>query len=203
MRLWLPLRVHRSCLRPQRPRCRRSLSRPLAPLPGGRLAYGVFSPSGLALFTIRRWHRYAPLLLPIECRAASMVSRRTAPLRRQRERPGRQRPREIPMSDIFLPFRNPDRALNLGCTGRLPDGRRLACGVWARKKADQARNGSTRSAPPMAATWTRVTSPGDAFDESADDSPDGRRSSSFAPSPSTIARHPDGVVNVDGSNAHA
>ena len=180
-----------------------SLAPSLAPLPGGRLAYGVFSPSGLALFTTnvdgtdtRR------LLLPKDAEQP-----RWSP-------DGRRLSVVIgsalvgsglvnPDGSHFVPFKNPDRTLNLGCTGWSPDGRRLACGVWAWNKADHTRNGIYTVRATDGRDLIRVTNPGDAFDGPGDYSPDGRqivflRTITFDDELGTLM-----VVNVDGSNAHA
>jgi Tol biopolymer transport system component len=108
-----------------------------------------------------------------------------------------------PDGSHFLPFKNPDRALNLACTGWSPDGRRLACGVWAWSKADQTRNGIYTVRATDGRDLIRVTNPGGALDGPGDYSPDGRqieflRTITFDDELGTLM-----VVNLDGSNAHA
>ena len=108
-----------------------------------------------------------------------------------------------PDGSHFTPFKNPDRTLNLGCTGWSPDGLRLACGVSAWSKADQTRNGIYTVRATDGRDLIRVTNPGDAFDGPGDYSPDGRqivfvRTITLDDELGTLM-----VVNVDGSNSQA
>ena len=180
-----------------------SLAPSLAPLPGGRLAYGVFSPSGLALFTTNVDGTDTQPLLPLPKEAEQP---RWSP-------DGRRLSVVIgsalvgnglvnPDGSHFVPFKNPDRTLNLGCTGWSPDGLRLACGGWTWSEADHARNGIYTVRATDGRDLIRVTSPGGAFDGPGDYSPDGRqilfrRSIGLDDELGTLM-----VVNVDGSNAH-
>jgi Tol biopolymer transport system component len=173
-----------------------------APLPGGRLAYGVFAPSGLALFTTNVDGTDTRPLLPSNAeqprwspdgRRLSVVSESALVGSGLVD----------PDGSHFLPFKNPDRALNMGCTGWSPDGLRLACGVSAWSKADQTRNGIYTVRATDGRDLIRVTNPGNAFDGPGDYSPDGRqivfvRTITLDDELGTLM-----VVNVDGSNAHA
>jgi Tol biopolymer transport system component len=178
-----------------------SLAPSLAPLPGGRLAYGVFSPSGLALFTTNVDGTDTRLLLPKNAeqprwspdgRRLSVVSE-SALVGSGLVNPD---------GSHFMPFKNPDRTLNMGCTGWSPDGLRLACGVGTWSEAD-VRNGIYTVRATDGGDLIRVTNPGDAFDDPGDYSPDGRqivflRTITLDDELGTLM-----VVNVDGSNAHA
>jgi Tol biopolymer transport system component len=146
-----------------------------APLPGGRLAYGRFSPDGTHAFTsntdgtdektlvssIAEGPRWSP-----DGRHLSVVV---------------QSPQGLLFVGLvksdgsdYVRFDSPDPTLNLGCFAWSPDASRLACEGW--DDTNSARNGIYTVRASDGGDLTRVTtSPTDAHDIPGDYSPDGRQ----------------------------
>lgn len=102
-----------------------------APLPGGRIAYGRFSPDGTHVFTANTDGTDERELLPsiAEGPRFSPDGRRLAVVA--------QSPQKLtffglvdPDGSDFVRFDSPDPTLNLGCVTWSPDGSRLACEAW-------------------------------------------------------------------------
>jgi Tol biopolymer transport system component len=102
-----------------------------APVPGGRLAYGRFSPDGTHVFTANTDGTDEQALLSsiAEGPRFSPDGRRVAVLV--------ESPQGLiyfglvdPDGSDFVRFDSPDPTLNLGCVSWSPDGSRLACEGW-------------------------------------------------------------------------
>jgi dipeptidyl aminopeptidase/acylaminoacyl peptidase len=171
-----------------------------APLPGGRLAYGRFSPDGTHVFTANTDGTDEQALLPsiAEGPRFSPDGRRIAVAT------------EGPQGLLFLSMVNPDGSgyrrfprsdptLYLGCGAWSPDASRLACEGW--DDSNPARNGIYTVRASDGGGLTRVTtSPGGGHDVVGDYSPDGRqivflRSNLVDEEHNTLM-----VVNADGSD---
>ena len=148
----------------------------LAPVPGGLLAYGRFSPDGTHVFTANTDGTDEQMLVPsiAEGPRFSPDGRRIAVTT------------ESAQGLLFLALVNPDGSgyrrlarpdptLNLGCSGAWsPNAARLACEGW--DDSNPARNGIYTVRASDGGDLTRVTtSPGGGHDVVGDYSPDGRR----------------------------
>ena len=177
-----------------------SSSPSLAPLAGGRLAYGRFSPHGTHAFTANTDGTDEKALLPsiAEGPRFSPDGRRLAV--------ATESPQGLiffglvnPDGSGFMGFASPGPTLNLGCGAWSPDGSRLACEGWDDSNA--ARNGIYTVRASDGGDLTRVTtSPGGGRDVLGDYSPDGRqivflRGNLVDEEHNTLM-----VVNVDGSD---
>ena len=147
-----------------------------APVPGGRLAYGRFSPDGTHVFTSNTDGTDEEALLPsiAEGPRFSPDGRRIAV--------ATEDPQGLlflalvnPDGSGYMRFARPDPTLNLGCSGAWsPDASRLACEGW--DDGNPARNGIYTVRASDGGGITRVTtSPGGGHDVVGDYSPDGRR----------------------------
>ena len=168
--------------------------------PRGRLAYGVFSSSGLSLYTTDIDGTNTRLLVSKDAEQP-----RWSPDGRRLSVVVETNPVGNALVDPdgshFVGFKHPDKTLSLGCTGWSPDGARLACGGW--DDSNPARNGIYTARASDGGDLIQVTSAGASFDGPGDYSPDGRQILFLR------AKHLDDelgtlmVVNVDGSDAHA
>ena len=147
-----------------------------APVPGGLLAYGRFSPDGTHVFTAHTDGTGERALLPsiAEGPRFSPDGRRIAV--------ATESPEGLlflalvnPDGSGYMRFARPDPTLNLGCSGAWsPDASRLACEGW--DDGNPARNGIYTVRASDGGGITRVTtSPGGGHDVVGDYSPDGRR----------------------------
>jgi Tol biopolymer transport system component len=173
-----------------------------APLPGGRLGYGVFSATGLALFTANvDGTDTTRLRVP-----KGAEGPRFSPDGRRLAVTGTS-PQVVfglvnPDGSGYVRIASPDPTLTLACTVWSPDASRLACAGWDDGKP--ARNGIYTVRASDGGGLTRVTTnPGGALDEPGDYSPDGRRIVFVRDNPVDEEANTLMVVNVDGSNAHA
>lgn len=171
-----------------------------APLPGGRLAYGRFSPDGseVHIFTAETDGTGEKPLL-----AAVAEQPRWSPDGRHLSVVAESPEGLIfvglvdPDGSNYVQFHSPDPTLNLGCAPWSPDGSRLACEGWDDTNA--ARNGIYTVRASDGGDLSRVTTnPAGAHDLPGDYSPDGRQ----------IVFGRDGhqgtmFVNVDGTNERA
>ncbi len=171
-----------------------------APVPGGRLAFGRFSPNGTHVFTANTDGTDEQALLPsiAEGPRFSPDGRRIAVAT------------ESPQGLLFLAlvnpdgsgyrrFARPDPTLYLGCGAWSREGSRLACEGW--DDSNPARNGIYTVRASDGGGLTRVTtSPGGGHDAVGDYSPDGRqivfvRAIHVEEEQNTLM-----VVNADGSD---
>ena len=147
-----------------------------APVPGGRLAYGRFSPDGTHVFTSNTDGTGEQALLPsvAEGPRFSPDGRRLAV--------AAESPQGLiffglvnPDGSGYMRFASPDPTLNLGCSGAWsPDASRLVCEGWDDSNA--ARNGIYTVRASDGGGLTRVTtSAGGGRDVLGDYSPDGRQ----------------------------
>jgi Tol biopolymer transport system component len=171
-----------------------------APMPGGRLAYGRFSPDGsqVHVFTAETDGTDEKALLSSVAEAP-----RWSPDGRHLSVVAESRQGLIfvgivnPDGSNYVQFDSPDPTLNLGCAPWSPDASRLACEGWDDTNA--ARNGIYTVRASDGGDLSRVTtSPAGAHDLPGDYSPDGRQ----------IVFSREGhqgtmFVNVDGTNERA
>lgn len=147
-----------------------------APLPGGRLAYGRFSPDGTHVFTANTDGTDEQALLSsiAEGPRFSPDGRRLAVVV--------ESPQKLiffglvdPDGSDFVRFDSPDPRLNLGCVSWSPDASRLACEAW--DDTDATRQGIYTVRASDGGDFTRVTtSPAGMKDGYAPTySPDGRQ----------------------------
>jgi Tol biopolymer transport system component len=147
-----------------------------APVPGGRLAYGRFSPDGTHVFTSNTDGTDEQGLLSsiAEGPRFSPDGRRIAV--------ATESPQGLlvlglvnPDGSGYMRFARPDPTLNLGCSGAWsPDASRLACEGW--DDSNPARNGIYTVRASDGGGLTRVTtSPGGGHEVVGDYSPDGRQ----------------------------
>jgi Tol biopolymer transport system component len=172
-----------------------------APVPGGRLAYGRFSPDGTHVFTANTDGTDEQALLPsiAEGPRFSPDGRRLAVVV--------ESPQGLiffglvnPDGSDFVRFDSPDPTLNLGCVTWSPDGSRLACEAW--DDTDVTRHGIYTVRASDGGDLTRVTtSPVGTKDLGPGAySPDGRQLV-FVRANLPDDEHPRlMVVNVDGSD---
>jgi Tol biopolymer transport system component len=125
-------------------------------LPGGRLAYGRFSPGGTHVFTANTdgTDEQALLSQVAEGPRFSPDGRRLSV--------GVESPQRLiffglvnPDGSDFVRFDSPDPTLNLGCGSWSPDGSRLACGAW--DDTDVTRQGMYTVRASDGGDLTRVT----------------------------------------------
>jgi Tol biopolymer transport system component len=169
-------------------------------IPGGRLAYGRFSPNGTHVFTANTDGTGEQALLPsiAEGPRFSPDGGRLAVVV--------QSPQGLiffglvnPDGSGFVRFDSPDPTLNLGCFGRSPDGSTLACEGW--DDADDTRNGIYTVRASDGGGLARVTtSPGGGHDVLGDYSPDGRQIVFLRDNLVDEEHNELMVVNVDGSH---
>lgn len=170
-----------------------------APLPGGRLAYGRFTPNGVTPFTNNpagtderslglhdnEGPRWSPNRMRLLTSALSPQGLIFCGL-------------VDPDGSAFVRLNSPDASLQLGCSAWSPDGIRLACEGW--DDADLARNGSYTVRASDGGDLTRLTaSPGGDHDVVGDYSPDGKQIVFVRMNPSDEEHNTLMVVNVDGS----
>jgi Tol biopolymer transport system component len=172
-----------------------------APVPGGLLAYGRFSPDGTHVFTANTDGTDEQALLPsiAEGPKFSPDGRRLAV--------ATDSPQGLiffglvnPDGSGYMRFDSPDPTLNLGCSGAWsPDGSRLACEGW--DDTDSARNGIYTVRASDGGGLTRVTtSPGGGRDVLGDYSPDGRQIVFLRVNVADEEHNILMVVNADGSD---
>jgi WD40-like Beta Propeller Repeat len=171
-----------------------------APIPGGRLAYGRFSPDGTHAFTANTSGTDEQALLPsiAEGPRFSPDGRRLSVVV--------QSPQRLiffglvnPDGSGFVRFDSPDPTLNLGCFAWSPDASRLACEGWDDSSA--ARNGIYTVRASDGGGPTRVTtSLGGDHDVPWDYSPDGRQIIFLRDNLVDEEHNTLMVVNVDGSH---
>ncbi|HVQ22609.1 MAG TPA: hypothetical protein VMT36_05005 [Candidatus Saccharimonadia bacterium] len=171
-----------------------------APLPGGRLAYGRFSPDGTHAFTSNTDGTDEKALLP-----SNAEGPRWSPDGRHLSVVGQSPQGRLfvglvnPDGSDYVRFDSPDPTLNLGCFAWSPDGSRLACEGWDDSNA--ARSGIYTVRASDGGDLTRVTtSPGGGHDVPWDYSPDGRQIVFLRDDLVDEEHNPLMVVNVDGSH---
>ena len=172
-----------------------------APVPGGRLAYGRFSPDGTHVFTAKTDGTDEQALLP-----SIAEGPRFSPDGRQLA-VAVQSPQGLlfvglvnPDGSDYVRFDSPDPTLNLGCFAWSPDGSRLACEGWDDSNA--ARSGIYTVRASDGGGLTRVTtSPGGGHDVVGDYSPDGRQIVFLRDDLVDEEHNTLMVVNVDGSRS--
>jgi Tol biopolymer transport system component len=172
-----------------------------APVPGGRLAYGRFSPDGTRVFTSNTDGTGEQALLPsvAEGPRFSPDGRRLAV--------AAESPQGLiffglvnPDGSGYIRFASPDPTLNLGCSGAWsPDASRLVCEGWDDSNA--ARNGIYTVRASDGGGLTRVTtSAGGGRDVLGDYSPDGRQIVFLRDNLVDEEHNTLMVVNTDGSD---
>ena len=172
-----------------------------APVPGGLLAYGRFSPDGTHVFTSNTEGTDEKMLVPsiAEGPRFSPDGRRIAV--------ATEDPQGLlflalvnPDGSGYMRFPRPDPTLSLGCSGAWsPDASRLACEGW--DDSNPARNGIYTVRASDGGGLTRVTtSPGGGHDVVGDYSPDGRQIVFVRGINVDEERNTLIVVNVDGSH---
>jgi WD40 repeat protein len=171
-----------------------------APVPGGLLAYGRFSPDGPHVFTSNTdgTDEQALLSSSSECPRFSRDGRRLAV--------SAHGPQGLLFFDLVNPdgsgsvrFDSPDPTLTLGCAAWSPDASRLASEGWDNSNA--ARNGIYTVRASDGGGLTRVTtSPGGGHDVPGDYSPDGRQIVFLRDNLVDEEHNTLMVVNADGSD---
>jgi len=176
-----------------------------ANLPGGRIIYGAFEPSGVALFTTNADGSHTHLLLGPELNAQvpfwSPDGRRISVVLGN--------PQGVIVTAIVNPdgyndyvlLKAPDGALNFGCSGWSPDGSRVACG---RFDQDPALNGIYTARATDGGDLVRVTTaPPGSVEAPSGFSPDGSQILFLRQNGADDEHLSLMIVNVDGSNEHA
>jgi Tol biopolymer transport system component len=168
-------------------------------VPGGRLGYGAFSATGLALFTAKvDGTDTTRLRVP-----KGAEGPRFSPDGRRLAVTGTS-PHVVfglvnPDGSGYMGFASPDPTLTLACTPWSPDASRLACAGW--DDANAARNGIYTVRASDGGGLTRVTTDrGGVHDEPGDYSPDGRQIVFLRVNPVDEGHNTLMVVNVDGSH---
>ena len=175
-----------------------------APIPGGRLAYGRFSPGGTHSFTANTDGTDEQRLLSSRAEGATWSPDGS------RLAVNADNPQGLlfvglvsPDGSGYVQFHSPDPTLNLGCAPWSPDGSRLACEAW--DDTDVTRNGIYTVRTSDGGDLIRVTtSPVGTKDVAPGDfSPDGRQIVFLRADPPDEEHLTLMVVNIDGTGERA